>query len=514
MPIGPPSRHRSLARLRTGLKPRLGIDRRALAAFRIGVGLLLLADLLVYRLPDLQTFYTDSGVLPRSVLEAEFPMFATWSLHALSGALWYQGLLVAIAAGVALAVVVGYRTRLALALSVVLLASLQARNPLVLNGGDTILLSVCLVGLFVPLGSRWSIDAYRRSATAVDRNLDGTTGLDTAADRVLSIGTATLVLHIALIYAMNAVLKFQSEAWMNGTAVPQIFQLDRFLWFLGPVLADATSVLVAVNWLWIGTLSAAVLLPITTGRLRIALVAVFVGAQLGMALTMRLGVFPLVMVAGLALFVPTAVWDRVDTRLPTAAIDRRLGSWFADDPDARIADGPGSRLADEGATERSPVVPRSAISALSGVVLVSFLVAMVGWHAITIGVVDAPDTEFDANPDEFSWSFFAPNPPATADWIVVAAEHDDGERTDAISGGAVTTDRPPDVRETYPTVLWKRYGSELTSASTVQYESLAGYFCDRTPDASSVTVLAVDQPIEPTGLTGEPTATERATVTC
>ncbi|WP_241431936.1 hypothetical protein [Natrialba chahannaoensis] len=41
------------------LESRLGIDLRALAAFRIGLGLVLLIDLLTLRLPGLRTFYTD-----------------------------------------------------------------------------------------------------------------------------------------------------------------------------------------------------------------------------------------------------------------------------------------------------------------------------------------------------------------------------------------------------------------------------------------------------------------------
>ncbi|MFC6769817.1 HTTM domain-containing protein, partial [Natrinema soli] len=124
----------TLASLRAFGRSRLGIDPRALAAFRIGLGLVVLCDLLFLRVPGLGTFYTDEGVLPRSALAEASPTLATWSLHALSGSVWLQALLVSIAGGAAACLLVGYRHRLAAVVSALLLASLFARNPSLVNG--------------------------------------------------------------------------------------------------------------------------------------------------------------------------------------------------------------------------------------------------------------------------------------------------------------------------------------------------------------------------------------------
>ena len=70
--------------LRAKLPDLLGIDLRSLAAFRIGMGALLLVNL-ASRLPYIGAFYADDGVLPRAVLNAAVPDPAPLALHALSG---------------------------------------------------------------------------------------------------------------------------------------------------------------------------------------------------------------------------------------------------------------------------------------------------------------------------------------------------------------------------------------------------------------------------------------------
>ena len=52
-------------------KRLFSIDLRSLAAFRMALGVLLLADL-VMRAQDLSAHYTDWGVLPRDILSAHF----------------------------------------------------------------------------------------------------------------------------------------------------------------------------------------------------------------------------------------------------------------------------------------------------------------------------------------------------------------------------------------------------------------------------------------------------------
>jgi len=115
------------------IRSRFDVDSRSLAAFRIALGIILLIDL-VHRAGSMGLFYTDGGVYPVAAYEATYGQYTGLSLHALSGDLWFQQLLFVVAALFAVAYILGYRTRLVGFVSLLLLLSLQARNPAVLNG--------------------------------------------------------------------------------------------------------------------------------------------------------------------------------------------------------------------------------------------------------------------------------------------------------------------------------------------------------------------------------------------
>lgn len=480
-------RSRGFESFRAALESRLGIDQRALGAFRIALGVLLLADLTMLRLPGLITFYTDAGVFPRSTLLEAYPMVGRVSIHALSGAAWFQAVLFALAGGFALLLLVGYRTRLAALGSLVLFASLHARNPHLVNGGDTILLSFLLFGLFLPLEARWSLEA-RRQPTPRGR-------------RVCSIATAAILIHFVAIYVTNAVLKFQSEPWMDGTAVQQIFQLNQYLTLLGPALSAYPTALVATNWLWTAVLTAGALLLVATGWRRIALVAAFVATHLGMAATMRLGVFPFIMTAGLLLFLPPGVWDRLERLLVAFDLENRLGARSAGDGD----DAPANTVEDD-APSRPGRGRRLVVSGLVACLLLSSLL----WQAAGIGVVDTPAVEGEL--DEAGWTFFAPTPPSAHSWYAIEGTLESGETVDIANAHH---DRPPTAAETYPSTLWKRYGMELRYADQTQYESAAASLCERTDrEVDSLTISLVEQPVDPDGPVGEPTVYERLEYDC
>ena len=115
--------------------------------------------------PELTAFYTDEGVLPRvariELYEAvhQFGVAHQWSLHMLSGQAWAQLLLMLIAALFAFWLLIGYRTRLSAVACWILLLSLDARNPMILDSGDVLLRSMLFWALFLPLGARASVDS-------------------------------------------------------------------------------------------------------------------------------------------------------------------------------------------------------------------------------------------------------------------------------------------------------------------------------------------------------------------
>src|SRR5688572_32398956 len=103
---------RRSSRIALFLRPVFALDLRSLAAFRISIAAILLADLF-WRLRDVPAFLTDDGVLSRTLrLEMVIPNDPggydyQWSLHLLSGHAWAQYLLMAVAAWFAVWLLMG-----------------------------------------------------------------------------------------------------------------------------------------------------------------------------------------------------------------------------------------------------------------------------------------------------------------------------------------------------------------------------------------------------------------------
>ncbi|PSQ22366.1 HTTM domain-containing protein [Halobacteriales archaeon QS_9_67_17] len=464
---------RVLNGVRDVLRPRLGVDPRALAALRIALGLLVLADLAL-RAPDLVAFYTDAGVLPRELLFEIYPTVGRLSLYALSGSVWWAAGLFVLTGLAALALVAGYRCRAAALVLFVLLVSLHTRNLAVLNAGDSLLRRLLLWGVLLPLGTRWSLDA------APDA---------TAEERVVSVATAGLLVQVLAVYLVNAVLKLRGSAWRSGEAVRLVFGVDALTVGLGDLLAGFPLLLQLGAHAWLALLVASPLLLLTTGRARTALVAALAGGHLFMLATLRLGVFPLVSVAGLLPFLPSAVWDWVEART--------------------------GRLATRARSEKSRLphpnsLPPDGVRRVARTVAVVLLAFVLVWNAAGVGVVDL-STGGTLDPEERRWDMFAPEPLSTDGWYVPVGTTADGDRVDALRGGDPVFN-PTDPSDTYPSHRWYVYLTDLRRGDQLQ-EGFAAYLCarwERTHERrlDSVTVVLVTQEVR----LDAPDRTQRRTV--
>ena len=471
-------------RLRSAVRARVGVDRRALAAFRIALGLALLVDLGL-RARNLTAFYTDAGALPRSALAEAYPLAARLSLHALSGAAWAVALLFLVAAVAAVALAAGHRTRVATAVSLVLLASLQARNPFVLNAGDKLLVHLLAAGLFCPLGARWSVDAARGGASL------GDTVRAAREDRFAGPASALLLAVVVVVYAANAVEKLRGTAWTGGEAVGQVFRLTYLHGPLGGLLPEAAPLLAAATYGWLALLVASPLLVASAGRLRAALAGSLFAAHLSMAFTLQLGVFPLVSAAALLPFFPPFVWDRVEEAVgPTGARLRGTAeSALVGDP---RSGGPGNRAA--------RVLPGRAVRGrVAAAVAAVLLVSLLAWNGMAAGLVDAPEpVAATADPAEYGWDMFAPNPSSIDARFLATATTADGDRIDALYGDPVAVDRPPSDARAYPTARWRKYLTLLADdEAPARVDPLLAHLCDRSTglageDVASVTAAAVE----------------------
>lgn len=448
------------ARTRTALARRFGIDARALAAFRVALAALVLADLLL-RSRDFAVFHTDAGVLPRSVHAELFPALASLSIYAVSGDPVVQGALFVATGAFAVALLVGFHSRIAATGSALLLVSLLARNPLVLNAGDVLLAQLAMVAVLLPLGERWSIDALVRDS-------DGPGGR-TPRRRVANLATALVLVVVVGMYATNAVLKLRSDRWMAGDAVQYVLRAEHLTTSVAAHVAPHAELLVAANWLWVAMLLGSGLLVLLTGRLRAAFVSLFVGVHLGMLATMRIGLFPLISVAALLLFLPSSVWRVVESSLVEPLFDR---NW----PPGRLD---GAAVIERLARTRAatPVPASSDLGRLArrgiSVVAVVLLVTVVLWNVASVGYVETPEpVPSSVDPEENRWGMFAPNPPTETKWHEVTLELESGERVDALDPAAANGEF-----RHYPNERWRKYLDAVPADDSPEARGLTGYLC-------------------------------------
>ena len=266
------------------------------------IGLIVLADLLG-RAADLELHYTDAGILPREDLGRLFGFSRWyWSAHLLTGSVAGQAILFCAAAVVALALTIGYRTRLATILTWFLLVSLQARNPLLLYGADQLLRMLLFWSIFLPLGSCWSFDRVRRGGWA-----------DVPPGRHLSMASAAILLQMFLMYFFSGLLK-RDEGWQSGEALVHILALEMYARPLAAHLLAYPDLLARITRLipWFEMVVPFLLfMPWATMRLRVLALVLLAGFHVSIGSLLATGLFPYVALTGLILFLPTALWDRV-----------------------------------------------------------------------------------------------------------------------------------------------------------------------------------------------------------
>ena len=458
-----------LGPVRRRVRARFEVDTRALAALRIALALIILVDL-AHRAMHMELFYTDQGAYPVAAYEATYDQYTGYSLHALSGDLWFQQLLFVVAGLFAITLLLGYRTRLVGVVSFVLLFSLQARNPAVLNGADRLLRVLLLIALVAPLGERWSVDALRRG---------------TARSRVASFGTVAVLLQPVIVFTSNAILKHGGENWYAGDALEIAMLNDAMRFYLGNVIVEYSWLLTVLNYAWVTLLAgSALFLLATAGRLRALAALVYISAFLGMLTTMAVGLFPLVLIAALLPFLTPPFWDALAARVPSR--------WAGRLPDREqlgpLGRPPLERRGLEALRERGHTVlvayPRALLTVLGFLVVVWMLL----FAASDVTDFDVPSEIDSGHLDQQSWGLYAPDPTEGYTWYVTEATLADGSKVDAVSGGSVNFDRPPDGTVAYETFRHRKFmrlvwNSAQHETSPIIADSYARWACDEASDA-------------------------------
>lgn len=390
-------------------------DTRSLAIARIGLGLMVFADILT-RMTDVEAHYTDFGILSRQSFISEFGFPWSFSLHLANGSGAFAWLMLGIHAFFALAMAFGWRTRLSTAMIAVLTISLQNRNWLINNGGDDVLRVIMVALAFIPWGEMWSMDYWRTGGGAEPRRVKGTWVL-------------VLFVQVFCIYFVSYVLKDHPIWRKEFSALYYASHLDVFATDFSrmvrgyPVFMQVGSVFtIFLEWAGPLVIMLGWALPRKCWRwLRLAVVMAFWGLHGGIILTMNIGLFPYYCLAMWAVFLPSEFWNILLGRYPK--IERHVRAFFA-----CISGGP--VLVQNDAT-RFWHYFRESLGLLAILTLIFWNLSTIKWIGIRV--------PFFINVARWThvyqeWNMFAPFPKRENLWFEIPAVLEDGTTIELITG--------------------------------------------------------------------------------
>jgi hypothetical protein len=417
-----------------------GVDRRSMAVFRVGIAVMLLIDLSI-RGRDLLAFYSDDGAFPRA-LQLFTDSTHPFSLHMLSGSVGFQALLFSVSALFAVSLLVGYRTRLASIGCWVLLISMHGRNPLLLNGGDDLLVCVLFWAIFLPLGSCFSVD---RARATEDRN---------CSNLVASVASLAVLVQIAAIYVTGAMLKSGAPWTEDGTALYYVMNIDWEVRSTAQYLLEYPELMKAMTIsVWYFELYGPLLLffPFFTGPLRTVGAIAFMGMHMNFNLFMELGLFAYIDIVVLTLFLPPWFWRMLPRR--TLTVPAGLAGLLE-----RVPRRPQARY---GWANHLVVLPFAVCAALS-----AFGSVKPEYRSATAQAVVEPML---LNQD---WSMFAPQPGLADGWFVFPGQLRNGDELNLYTWfhdrreAPVSFEKPDVIHATFKTNRWSDYFAELLAYTT------------------------------------------------
>ncbi len=279
------------------------LDLRSLAFVRFSLGLLVFYDF-YRRIPLARTFYSDEGILSRSVLMAKFHHIWKPTLLFLNGTHTYAIILLVIGMAASLFYALGIRTRLSNFIAWVILISFQERFRIALNGGDVLLVLCLFWSFFLPMGARvswdqaWLTEGERKSLPQ-----------DHKVANIFTLGWFTLIFYM---YLFTFFYKWHPDWFKEGTTLYYALNLQSFTTGVGRWLLNFPALLkfLSISTLWLEGLGPLFLLiPFRNHLWRYAMIVAFCGLHLGIGLTMTIGTFAFCCCLLWLPLLPSEFWD-------------------------------------------------------------------------------------------------------------------------------------------------------------------------------------------------------------
>ncbi|CAN5596337.1 hypothetical protein BH11PLA2_BH11PLA2_14980 [soil metagenome] len=261
-----------------------------LYAWRVGIGFLVLLDVLFLYLADYSALYGEHGYTTSDVSDIHFqPHRAIWSLLRIlpQGPVWLSVFVVW--AFAALGLTAGIRPRLCAVIAWACSVSVLYANPHMHPGGDRLRCILLFLLIFSPLPNR----------------------NDVRFGRLCSGWPVKFILfQLAIMYFFAGAYKLRHPGWQDGTAM--YFIMNNSTWSLAPRLfaLDVPGSLMfwkLVSWgsvLWEMTFPLLILIPWTRWRLGLGIGIAF---HILCAIFLQVSTFPWY---SLACYLPLVPWEK------------------------------------------------------------------------------------------------------------------------------------------------------------------------------------------------------------
>ncbi len=434
---------RSLKKIAVYFRAQYKLDLRALALMRISVGLVVLADLVI-RAQSIVAHYTDEGILPIHLLKEFYNKQVYYSFHTLNGSLGWQTFLFILNALIAVALILGYRTRLSTILAWIFMVSLQNRDPFIQQGGDDLLRLTLFFGMFMPWGKFYSLDVKRCGQTVSKYHFSAA-----------SVGYLLLIVSV---YLFSSLLKTSPEWRSEGTAIYYVLSLDQLKIGLGYWLYEHPGLMKALTHVVFYTELIApllVMIPFKNSLFRGIGVMLILILHIGIALNVYVGLFFVIGMSSAAGLLPSGIMDKMEAVL--IKTKRRLSSGFSK------------------GIIRSPLLKITRTSFLTGVILFCLLMNLGNLKWFPYRVAGPILKVNDLLKLEQFWGMFSPNIYKTDGWYVYRGIKKDNTDWDLYHDKAgLDLSKPDRVSEMYESDRWRKFAENYEK---VEYNFIKPYYC-------------------------------------
>ncbi len=282
-----------------------------LAVFRILFGMLLIQYALLL-MPDLYVWLGKDGIVPSTVVNGWQHNIRLNILNLFPDSDLWLNIVFALFIISAIALTIGFKTRLSSILVFICLASLHARNYLILNSGDVFMRMLCFWLIFSAAGMSLSVDRVlsKRRRKKDNAFTDGQDDIVTTAPWAQRL----MQINMSLLYLQAFTKKITGSDWQSGMAVyfsSRMVEMHRLPVYF---LFDHVWICRLLSWAVLGIeFSLATLIWVRPLRYYVLIMGVIM--HLFIDWTMNIPQFEWIMMVNYLLFVEPADMDKFLDRM-------------------------------------------------------------------------------------------------------------------------------------------------------------------------------------------------------